>query len=90
MAKAKRAKKQAAKKQDTGMRELLDLLKTHPHLMHALGVDPAKVNRLLKSDAARQLTSGVDPGPDAILFVTVQDPSNKYGPVAFRCLKRSN
>lgn len=48
-------------KNDNGMGELLDTLKTHPELVHALVFDHKRVRRLLKSKAARGLVTGVDP-----------------------------
>jgi hypothetical protein len=48
------------KKNDNGMGELLDLLKTHPELISALVFDPVSIERLLKSKAARRLVLGVD------------------------------
>lgn len=48
------------KKNDKGMGELLELLKTHPELMSALVFDPTSIKRLLKSKAARRLVLGVD------------------------------
>jgi hypothetical protein len=62
--KKKAAKKKAAKKKAVakkqGMGELLGVLKTHPHLVHALVFNPTSVNNLLKSRKARQLAAGVD------------------------------
>jgi hypothetical protein len=51
---------EAMKKNDNGVGELLDLLKTHPELISALVFDPVSIKRLLKSKAARRLVLGVD------------------------------
>ncbi len=48
------------KNDDKGMEELLELLKAHPELIKELVFDPTHVQTLLKSEAARQLTLGVD------------------------------
>jgi hypothetical protein len=48
------------KKNDKGIGELLDLLKTHPELISALVFDPVSIKRLLKSKSARRLVLGVD------------------------------
>jgi hypothetical protein len=48
------------KKKAKGMGEVLDLLKTHPDLVHALVFNPGKVKRLLRSKAARRLVPGVN------------------------------
>jgi len=60
MNKKKAVKKKVVKKKDTGMGELLGLLKTQPHLVHALVVDHKKVRRLLKSREARRLIPSDD------------------------------
>jgi hypothetical protein len=84
MAAKKKAKKQAAK--DTGMRELLDLLKDRPHLVRALIFDRAKVGRLLRTKAGRALLAAADPDDPQVVGV-VKDGSYY---LSFRCLKRSN
>jgi hypothetical protein len=48
------------KKNDNGVGELLDLLKTHPELISALVFDPVSMKRVLKSKAARRLVLGAD------------------------------
>jgi hypothetical protein len=47
-------------KNDKGLGELLELLRTHPDLMSAIVFDPPAIKRLLKSKAARRLVMGVD------------------------------
>ena len=58
--KKKVIKRKVIKKKDTGMGELLGLLKTRPHLVHALLVDHRSVMRLLQSKAARRLVPGLN------------------------------
>jgi hypothetical protein len=41
------------------MTELLELLKNHPELVHALVFNPTKVKRVLKSKSARKLVRSV-------------------------------
>jgi hypothetical protein len=48
------------KKNDKGMGELLELLKTQPQLMCALVFDPESIKRLLGTKLARRLVLGVD------------------------------
>ncbi|TLZ23818.1 MAG: hypothetical protein E6K29_17900 [Gammaproteobacteria bacterium] len=48
------------KKNDNGLRELLELLKTHPELIKELVFDSKNIQSLLKGKAARQLALGVD------------------------------
>jgi hypothetical protein len=48
------------KKNDNGLDELLELLKSRPELISALVFDPASIKRLLKSKAARRLLIGVE------------------------------
>jgi hypothetical protein len=48
------------KKNDKGVGELLELLKTHPELISALVFDPVSIKRLLKGKAARRAVLGVD------------------------------
>jgi hypothetical protein len=48
------------KKNDKGMSALLDVLKAHPDLVHALIVDHARLKRLLRSKAGRELALGED------------------------------
>ena len=78
-----------AKKQDTGMGELLELLKNHPHLIDAIGADTARVSRLLKSNAARRLVRGVDVSAAATPTLHVEVHDGSYTKI-FKCLKRSN
>ena len=59
-AKSKPAKKRTVKRKDTGLAELLGLLKAHPHLVHTLVVDRKRVRSLLKSKAARRLIPGAN------------------------------
>jgi len=47
---------------ERGLRELLKLLGSHPELANAIVFDPARVKRLLKTQAARRLLVGVDAG----------------------------
>jgi hypothetical protein len=72
------------KKNDKGMGELLDLLKTHPELISALVFDPASIKRLLRSKAARQLVLGVD----TRAFLSYVAGPEDGGPIAL-CLKRT-
>ncbi len=72
------------KKNDKGMGELLDLLKTHPELISALVFDPHSIERLLRSKAARQLVLGVD---TKAFLRYIAGPENG-GPIAV-CLKRT-
>ena len=60
MASKKKAAKRARTTKDPGMGPLLDLLKSRPELVHALVFDHVKVERLLRSPAARRLVPGVD------------------------------
>jgi hypothetical protein len=69
---------EAMKKNDNGVGELLDLIKTHPELISALVFDPASVKRLLKSTSARRLV----PGVDTRAFLTYVAGSKNGGPVA--------
>jgi hypothetical protein len=88
----KKAKKQAAKKKDPGMGELLGLLRTQPHLVRALIFDHAKVKRLLKSAAARRLIAGVDATTDPTprFSIEVNDGTDDQHPVvSFKCLRRT-
>lgn len=48
------------KKHDKGMDELLALLRTHPELIKELVFEPTRIQQLLRSKAARQLTLGVE------------------------------
>jgi hypothetical protein len=48
------------KKNDNGLEELLELLRTHPKLIKELVFDPPSIQLLLKTKAARQLVLGVD------------------------------
>jgi hypothetical protein len=69
------------KKNDNGMDELLELLKSHPHLVGALVFNPTSIKRFLKSKAAQRLLIGVDtralltlmagPGKDAPVMLCV-------------------
>jgi hypothetical protein len=70
------------KNNDNGMQELLELLKSHPQLIHALVFDPASIKRLLKSKAARRLLIGVD---TKAFLRAVAGPA---GPIAL-CVSRS-
>jgi hypothetical protein len=72
------------KKNDKGMGELLDLLKTHPELISALVFDPESIKRLLRSKAARQLVLGVD----TRAFLSYIAGPEEGGPIAV-CLKRT-
>jgi hypothetical protein len=84
------AKKRAAKKKAAGMGELLGLLETHPHLVHALIFDHAKVRRLLKSPAARRLLRGVDAAATPRFSIDVYDGSDVAHPIVnFSCRKRT-
>lgn len=58
-------KKRALSKDDMGA--LLDLLKAHPKLIHALIFDPTVVKRLLKRKAARRQAPEVNRRAKAIL-----------------------
>jgi hypothetical protein len=48
------------KNKDNGLRELLEVLKTHPELIKELVFDSKSIKSLLKSKAARKLVLGVD------------------------------
>jgi len=48
------------KKNDNGLEELLELLKTHPELIKELVFNSKSIKSLLKSKAARKLALGVD------------------------------
>jgi hypothetical protein len=50
------------KKNDRGMGELLELLRTHPELITTLVFDARKLRRLLRTQEARRLLLGVDVG----------------------------
>ncbi|HTV52299.1 MAG TPA: hypothetical protein VME21_14015 [Steroidobacteraceae bacterium] len=45
---------------DNGVEELLELLKSHPELVSALVLDASRLKRLLKSEAAKRILRGVD------------------------------
>jgi hypothetical protein len=47
-------------KNDKGLEELLELLRTHPELIKELVFDRTSIQLLLKTEAARQLVLGVD------------------------------
>lgn len=89
MAAKKKAKKQAAKKKNVGMRELLDLLEDRPHLVRALLVDHAKVRRLLKTKEARRLLPDVNAPPPERGTIEGDNSIPSYPQVILRCLKRS-
>lgn len=72
------------KKNDIGMEEFLAVLRAHPDLVSALVGDPARIQRLLKSKAARQLLIGVDTKP----LLRYVGGSQRWGPIAL-CLSRS-
>jgi hypothetical protein len=80
------AKKQAARKQETGMGELLGLLKTHPHLVRALGLSPAKVKRLLKGAAAPRLLAT---GDERFVIEVYEGPDDAHPFVNLSCRKRT-
>lgn len=72
------------KKNDNGLGELLELLKTHPELIKELVFDPTSIKPLLRSKAARRLVLGVD----AKKFLRyVAGPQDGY-PIA-QCLKQT-
>lgn len=48
------------KKNDNGLEELLELLRTHPGLIRELIFDRTSIQLLLKTKAARRLVIGVD------------------------------
>jgi hypothetical protein len=85
------------KKNDNGMDELLELLKSHPHLVSALVFNPTSIKRFLESKAARRLLIGVDirallafiagPAKDAPVMLCVSR-SRILSPFR-RCLGRS-
>jgi hypothetical protein len=78
--KKKAAKNRARRKKDPAMGPLLDLLKARPELVHALVFDHAKVERLLKSRAARQLVPGVDARKMLLKSVTGGVPAGGPAP----------
>jgi hypothetical protein len=57
------------KKNDNGIGELLDLLKTHPEFIRDLVFDSTRIKRFLKGRAARRLAGGVDPTDPATVFL---------------------
>jgi hypothetical protein len=78
----KAAKKRATRKRGHGMGALLDLLKSRPELVHTLVVDPAKVKRVLKSRAARELVAGAEPRMLLRSFDAGGEPGPAGGPDA--------
>ena len=80
-------KKAVKKKKDTGMGELLGLLRTRPHLVHALIFDHGKVTRLLRSNEARRLIPGVDARRTLQNHVAKGHHGGSIGIVG--CIKRS-
>jgi hypothetical protein len=50
-------KAKAKKKKADGIAELLELLKTHRHLVHSLTLHPKAVKRMLKGRSARRLVA---------------------------------
>jgi hypothetical protein len=74
----------AMKKNDNGMGELLELLKSRPGLISALVFDPVSIKRLLRSKAARRLIKGVD----TRAFLRYVAGSADGGPIAL-CLLRT-
>jgi hypothetical protein len=65
------------KKNDKGMSALLDVLKAHPDLVHALIIDHARLKRLLRSKAGRELALGED--ARKLLLKSVAGPAGKAG-----------
>jgi hypothetical protein len=86
---ATRAKKRAAKKKDTGIEELIDLLEAHPRLVRELIFDPAKVKRLLKSPAGRRLIPGVDFDEPEFTIEAYNSPNPSSPYVLYFCRKRT-
>lgn len=72
------------KKNDKGLIELLDLLRTNPGLIDALVFDPARVKGLLKRKGARRLVLGVS----TRAFLRYVSKSPEGGPIGI-CLKRT-
>jgi len=78
--KKKAAKKRARTTKDPGMGPLLDLLKSRPELVNALVFDHVKVERLLRSPAARRLVPGVDTRKMLLRSVSGGGPAGAPGP----------
>jgi hypothetical protein len=72
------------KKKDTGLDELLALLKRKPELIKEIVFDPDAITRLLRNKTARRLVRGV--APNAFLTY-VAAPEDGY-PIA-QCLQRT-
>jgi hypothetical protein len=72
------------KNNDSGIEELLEVLKTNPEIISALVFDPDSVKRLLNSKAARKLVLGVK----FKNFITYVTSASNGGPVA-RCIDKT-
>jgi hypothetical protein len=72
------------KKNDKGLAELLELLRTRPDLIDALVFDPARVKGLLQQKAARRMVLGVS----TKAFLRYVSGSSDGGPIAI-CLRRT-
>jgi len=70
----RRPRTRRRRRSDGGLRELLNLLRRHPELANALVFDPARVRRLLRTQAARELLVGVDAGT---LLMSVSDSTGE-------------